>query len=128
MPTRGNKRIQVFDGDGTFKTQFLDVGAPSAICITPGPRQYLYSSNSNPPDDIDVDGEIYKMELNGKIVGKFGRAGKLLKEFGTVNAIDCRARTSSMWARSATGECRSSRCTQLARILLRLLGLGVIKM
>ena len=24
------------------------------------------------------------------IVGKFGRAGKLLKEFGTVNAIDCR--------------------------------------
>ena len=24
------------------------------------------------------------------VVGKFGRAGKLLKEFGTVNAIDCR--------------------------------------
>jgi DNA-binding beta-propeller fold protein YncE len=86
----GNKRIQVFDGDGAFKTQFLDVGSPAALCITPGSRQYLYSSNSNPPENIDVDGEIYKMELNGKIVGKFGKAGKLPKEFGTVNAISCR--------------------------------------
>ena len=87
----GNRRIQVFDSDGTFKTQFLNAGTPMAICIAPGPHQYLYSSNSNPPDDIDFDGEIYKMELNGRIVGRFGRAGKLPKEFGTVNAIDCRA-------------------------------------
>ena len=86
----GNKRIQVFDGDGNFKTQFTNVGAPSAVCITPGSHQYLYSSNSNPPEDIDNGGEIYKMELDGRIVGKFGRAGKLSKEFGTVNAIDCR--------------------------------------
>jgi hypothetical protein len=86
----GNKRIQVFDGDGTFKTQILNVGNPAAICITPGSRPYLYSSNSNPPENIDVDGEIYKLELNGKIVGKFGKAGKLPKEFGTVNAISCR--------------------------------------
>ena len=70
---------------------FLNVGTPAAICISPGPRQYLYSSNSNPPTDIDLDGEIYKMELNGRIVGKFGRAGKLMKEFGTVNQIDCRS-------------------------------------
>ena len=28
--------------------------------------------------------------MTGQIVGKFGRAGKLPKEFGTVNAIDCR--------------------------------------
>ena len=86
----GNKRIQVFDGDGTFKTQIVGVGTPAALCITPGPRQYLYSSNSNPPDDIDVAGEIYKIELSGRIVGKFGKAGKQMKEFGTVNAIDCR--------------------------------------
>jgi hypothetical protein len=89
----GNRRIQVFDGDGTFKTQFLNAGTPSAICISPGAHQYLYSSNSNPPDDIDVNGEIYKMELNGKLVGRFGRAGKLPKEFGTVNAIDCHSDT-----------------------------------
>ena len=42
------------------------------------------------PDNIDAGGEIYKMRLDGTIVGKFGRAGKLPKEFGTVNAIDCR--------------------------------------
>jgi hypothetical protein len=30
------------------------------------------------------------MELDGKILGKFGTAGKLAKEFGTVNEIDCR--------------------------------------
>ncbi|MBZ5677567.1 MAG: peptidyl-alpha-hydroxyglycine alpha-amidating lyase family protein [Acidobacteriia bacterium] len=86
----GNKRIQVFDGDGNFKTQISNIGAPAAICITPGPRPFLYSSNSNPPENIDVDGEIYKMDLSGKVVGKFGKAGKLPKEFGTVNAISCR--------------------------------------
>jgi DNA-binding beta-propeller fold protein YncE len=85
----GNKRIQVFDNDGNFKTQFGDVGAPWTICINPGAHQYLYSSNSNPPDSMD-NGEIYKMELDGKILGKFGTAGKLAKEFGTVNEIDCR--------------------------------------
>jgi len=85
----GNQRIQVFDNDGTFKTALTGVGAPWAICITPGAHQYLYSSNSNAPDSMD-NGEIYKMELDGRVLGKFGRAGKLLKEFGTVNAIDCR--------------------------------------
>ena len=88
---RDNRRIQVFDTEGTFKTQFRNVGSPWAICITPGPRQFLYVSNSNPPNNLDYDGEILKMTLDGTIVGKFGRAGKLLKEFGTVNAIDCRS-------------------------------------
>jgi len=86
---RTNRRIQVFDGNGTFKTQYTNVGAPWAICITPGAHQYLYSSNSNGTADMD-NGEIYKMELDGRIVGKFGKAGKLLKEFGSVHEIDCR--------------------------------------
>jgi DNA-binding beta-propeller fold protein YncE len=86
---RGNKRIQVFDGDGVFKSRISGVGAPWAICISPGPRQYLYSSNSNDPRTMD-GGEIYKMDLDGKILGRFGRAGKLIKEFGSVNEIDCR--------------------------------------
>jgi hypothetical protein len=86
----GNKRIQVFDGDGTAKAQIANIGSPSALCITPGPHQYLYTSNSNPPEDLDNNGEIYKLELDGTIVGKFGKAGKLPKEFGTVNSIDCR--------------------------------------
>jgi NHL repeat len=86
---RGNRRIQVFDNDGNFKRQIGDVGSPWAICISPGAHQFLYSSNSNDPGNLD-NGEIYKMELDGKVLGRFGRAGKLTKEFGTVNAIDCR--------------------------------------
>jgi 6-bladed beta-propeller len=86
---RGNRRIQVFDNDGNFKTQFLNAGAPWAICITPGPHQYLYTSNSNGTADFD-NGEIYKMELDGTIVGRFGEAGKQLKQFGSTHEIDCR--------------------------------------
>ena len=86
----GNKRVQVFDNDGNFKTAFTNVGNAQAVCMTKGPTQMLYVSNSNPPNDIDRDGEIYKMRLDGTVTGKFGRAGKLPKEFGTVNAIDCR--------------------------------------
>jgi DNA-binding beta-propeller fold protein YncE len=85
----GNRRIQVFDNNGTFKTQFSGIGAPWAICISPGAHQYLYSSNSNDPSTMD-GGEIYKMEVDGRVLGKFGKAGKLIKEFGMVNEIDCR--------------------------------------
>src|SRR6266851_3725185 len=85
----GNKRIQVFDGDGAFKSQIANIGTPQAICVSGGSTQYLYSSNSNDPESMD-HGEIYKIRLNGQIVGKFGKAGKLPKEFGIVNAIDCR--------------------------------------
>jgi len=86
---RGNKRLQVFDNNGAFKTEFLNVGAPWAVCVSPGPHQFLYSSNSNGTGDME-NGEIYKMELDGRIVGKFGTAGKLMKEFGSIHEIDCR--------------------------------------
>jgi 6-bladed beta-propeller len=86
---RSNRRIQVFDNDGTFKTMYVNVGAPWAICITPGQHQYLYSSNSSGTTDME-NGEIYKMELDGKILGKFGRGGKQLKEFMAVHEMDCR--------------------------------------
>ena len=88
---RDNRRVQGFDSEGNFKTQFRNVGSPWAMCISPGPTQYLYVSNSNPPNNLDYDGEIVKMTLDGRIVGKFGRAGKLLKEFGTTNSLDCRS-------------------------------------
>jgi len=86
----GNQRIEVFDNDGNFKSAFPGVGNAQALCLTKGANPLLYVSNSNPPDDIDRDGEIYRMRLDGTVTGKFGRAGKLPKEFGTVNAIDCR--------------------------------------
>jgi len=87
---RGNNRIQVFDNDGTFKNSITAGGDPEAICISPGAHQYLYSSNSNDSESMD-HGEIYKIQLNGQVVGRFGKAGKMPKEFGMVNALDCRA-------------------------------------
>ena len=85
----GNRRIQVFDNDGNFKSEITGVGTPWTLCISPGAHQYLFSSNSNAPETLD-DGEIYKLDLDGKVLGRFGAAGKLAKEFGSVNAIDCR--------------------------------------
>ncbi len=92
---RGNRRIVVLNNDMTLKTTYNNVGNPWAVCVSPGPHQYLYSSNSNPDSNTpasswDITGEIYKMELDGKIIGKFGKAGKGLGEFSTVHEIDCR--------------------------------------
>jgi sugar lactone lactonase YvrE len=91
---RSNVRVQVFDNDLNLKSIYGNVGNPWAICISPGPHQYLFVSNSIPDNGLsqyrDITGEIYKMELDGTIIGKFGRAGKRLKEFSTVHEIDCR--------------------------------------
>jgi DNA-binding beta-propeller fold protein YncE len=91
---RGNGRIQVLDSDLTLRAIYDHVGVPWAVCITPGPHQYLYSSNSNPnntpPDLLTVSGEVYKMELDGTVVGKFGKGGKLPGEFSTIHELDCR--------------------------------------
>ena len=87
----GNKRIQVFDADGTFKSQFGGVGVPMALCMTTGATQYLYVSHVGDQSGMD-DATIYKVQLDGKVVGRFGSAGKLPKEFGVANSIDCRSR------------------------------------
>lgn len=106
---RGNRRIQVFDGDGKFLRQIMiDVpfdtearspignkpklpitgnqamapGAPWAICITPPPNQVLYSSDGYP-------GRIYKLTLEGKVLGVLGESGKQLKQFGWIHEIAC---------------------------------------
>jgi len=104
---RTNRRIQVFDPEGTFLRQFtIDVpftkpvnvmlgaqpngennglgvsGAPWAICITPGPKQYLYSADA-------VPGRIYKLTLDGKVVGVLGEAGKEIKQFGWIHEMAC---------------------------------------
>ncbi len=105
----GNRRIQVFDGDGNLKGRLLNVGTPRAICITSGPRQVMYVSDSNPPEDIDAVGEIYKVDLTGKLLGKFGRAGRLAKEFNAVNQLECRTEN-ELWA-AEIGNWRVSKIT-----------------
>jgi hypothetical protein len=91
---RGNARVQVFDNDLVLRAIYDNVGNPWAVCVSPPPNQYLFVSNSNPDNNNAaswaITGEIYKMELDGRIVGKFGRAGKALGEFSTVHEIDCR--------------------------------------
>ncbi len=91
---RQNNRIQVFDNDLKYKTSYTNVGQPWTLCISRGAHQYLFSSNSYPDQNNAVlaafTGEIYKMELDGRIVGKFGKAGKGLGEFSTTHGIDCR--------------------------------------
>jgi hypothetical protein len=106
---RSNRRIQVFDGEGNFVRQFtIDVpvpagarpamgnmpteadfaagtfapGAPWAICISPGPDQVLYSADGFP-------GRIYKLTLEGKVLGVLGRSGKRLKQFGWIHEMAC---------------------------------------
>ena len=91
---RGNARVQVFDNDLALRASYDNVGSPWAVCISPGPHQYLFVSNSNPDSNPAaswaITGEIYKMELDGTVVGKFGKPGKGLGEFSTVHEIDCR--------------------------------------
>ena len=103
---RGNRRIQVFDGEGKFLRQItIDVpvdhsarptigdkreqphptrspGSPWVICITPPPHQVMYSSDAYP-------GRIYKLSLDGKVLGVLGKSGKQLGEFGWIHEIAC---------------------------------------
>ncbi len=105
---RFNRRIQVFDGDGTFlraitidvpfdpntppaignkpdpnaKTGTFAPGAPWTVCITPGPHQVLFTSDAYP-------GRIYKLSLDGKVLGVLGQSGKQPKQLGWVHEIAC---------------------------------------
>ena len=91
---RSNRRIEVFDNDLKLKAIYDNVGTPWELCISPGPHQYLFSSNTFPDNNdytlASVTGEVYKMELDGTVLGKFGKAGKQLGEFSGLHEIDCR--------------------------------------
>ena len=91
---RGNARIQVFDNNLTLRAIYDHVGVAWTLCISPGPHQYLFNSNSNPngnpPGSAEITGEIYKMELDGTVLGKFGRVGKEHGAFQVVHMMDCR--------------------------------------
>jgi len=79
---RTNRRIQVFDTEGKFLKQFTNVEQPWAICITPGPNQVLYSADAE-------SGKMFKLDLNGTLLGSFGKFGKQPKEFGWIHEIAC---------------------------------------
>ena len=113
---RGNRRIQVFDTEGNLlkiiqinipypkdsqaaignkpslsengfegpaiATQYP--GAPWALCITPAVNgsQVLYVADSYP-------GRIYKMDMEGHVLGWLGKSGKQWKQFGWIHEIAC---------------------------------------
>ncbi len=105
---RGNRRLQVFDHNGGFLREIkIDAvapaglmpwmgnppdmnapnntqkpGAPWTVCISPGPTQYIYTSDAFP-------GRIYKLTLDGKLVGMLGKVGRQPKEFGWIHQIAC---------------------------------------
>ena len=91
---RGNNRMQVFDNNLVLRNIYDNIGVSWTVCISPGPHQYLFTSNSNPngnpPGSWDITGEIYKMELDGTILGKFGHASKQAGGFQVVHMMDCR--------------------------------------
>jgi hypothetical protein len=61
-------------------------GSPRGICIIPPPHQVLYSSDSWP-------GRIYRLALDGKVLGMLGQSGKQLKQFGWIHALACPSET-----------------------------------
>jgi NHL repeat len=91
---RSNHRLQVFDNNLEFKASYDNIGDSWTVCVSPGPHQYLFTSNSNPngnaPGTWQDTGEIYKMELDGTIIGRFGHASKQPGGFQVVHMMDCR--------------------------------------
>ena len=111
---RGNRRIQVFDREGNLQrimkinvpfdpaikpaigakpdiskmddpavvNKVMMPGSPWVLCITPGRKQVLFASDAYP-------GRIYKMTLEGEVLGVLGQAGKQLKQFGWIHGIAC---------------------------------------
>jgi hypothetical protein len=68
--SRSDQRIVVFDNDLNYKTTF--------------------DHDSNDSEIHKVTGQIFKMELDGTVLGKFGVPGKEQGQFSTVHGIDCR--------------------------------------
>ena len=91
---RSNFRYQVLDNNLKPKAVYDNVGVGWTVCVSQGPHQYLFASNSNPngnrPGSWAITGEIYKMELDGTILGRFGHASKELGGFQVVHMMDCR--------------------------------------
>jgi len=77
---RQNSRVQVFDTDGKFKQEWPLDGLAWSLCITPGPNQMIF---------VGSVGKVYKLDLTGKVLGTFGKLGRLPGWFDSIHAIAC---------------------------------------
>jgi len=91
---RTNNRYQVLDNNLKPIKTYDNLGVGWTVCVSQGPHQYVFASNSNPngnaPGTWENTGEIYKLELDGTILGKFGHASKEFGGFQVVHMMDCR--------------------------------------
>ena len=92
---RGNGRIVSLDNDLNWKATWDQYGNPWGLCVSQSTPQYLYTTNSTGPNmevgNVGVTGEIYKLQLDGTAVGRFGKGGRALKEFASTHTLDCRS-------------------------------------
>ena len=102
---RSNRRIQVFDSEGNFQRTILlnvshpadyqppfsaiDPGrtpmaatAPWAMCITDASPQEIWVADAEP-------GRIYRVALDGTILGWLGGSGRQLGQFNWIHGLDC---------------------------------------
>jgi hypothetical protein len=110
---RQNGRIAVFDTDGKFLRQFVvaappakpdarptlgyqapppaDAKLPTPLTYRPGaPVALCIPRGSNVIFTADLfPGRIYKLTLDGKLLGMLGEGGKAPKQFGGLHGIDC---------------------------------------
>ena len=116
---RSNARIQVFDTDGKFLRMFkIDVpptpgtkatygntpagdqlkaliGSPNSLCITNGPNQVLFVG------ELTFPGRLFKVSLDGKVLGVIGKSGRQLKQFSGIHQLACPSETEVYAAETA---------------------------
>jgi hypothetical protein len=102
---RSNLRIQVFDSNGNFERVILlnvpypadyqppyaavnanrpirEATQPWAMCITDASPQEIWVADAEP-------GRIYRVALDGTILGWLGSSGRELGQFNWVHSLDC---------------------------------------
>jgi sugar lactone lactonase YvrE len=104
---RSNHRVEVFDTEGKFIRMFevdvppdpttkstngdtptgdrlrAQIGAPNSLCIPPDNPNVLFLGESTFP------GRIFKLGLDGAVLGVIGKSGRLLGEFSGAHALAC---------------------------------------
>jgi len=104
---RSNHRVQVFNTDGKFLRKFqvdvppdmttksvngntpdaervkTSIGAPNSLCIPNDNPNVIFLGESTFP------GRIFKLDLNGKVLGVIGKSGRQLGSFSGAHAIAC---------------------------------------
>ncbi|HYK81377.1 MAG TPA: peptidyl-alpha-hydroxyglycine alpha-amidating lyase family protein [Micropepsaceae bacterium] len=107
---RTNRRIQVFDTDGKFQRMFsIDIppvpgthavngatptgdrlkaviGQPNSLCIPPSGNVMFVGESTFP-------GRIFKISLDGKVLGVIGKSGRNIKQFSGAHALACPSET-----------------------------------